>query len=264
VSDFAFEQLEEARLRSTLSQRDDLTHMIVHDLRSPLTIVSGYIDALKRIGAAKFTPTEAKYIAQAERGADNMREMITTLLDVGRLEAGQMPLRLESHDLGKVAQEAADRFAPVLGNRTLHCEVPPEPFIIRCDADVIRRVLENLISNALKFTKSDGTICVDVEADQDCALISVRDDGPGIPPEQHQHIFEKFGQTEGGAKQRHSTGLGLAFCRLAVDAHAGRIGVKSELGKGSIFWFSLPHRAETKIHESELVNNGAPSSGRSL
>jgi signal transduction histidine kinase len=240
VSDFAFERIEKIRLRSTLAKRDDLTHMIVHDLRSPLTIVTGYIDALKRVAAAKFTPTEAKYIAQAQRGADNMRDMITTLLDVSRLEAGQMPLRLEAHDLGKVLGDAANRFSPVLGNRLLHWEAPSEPVVVSCDADVIRRVLENLISNALKFTKSDGAIYLDVEPDESEVKISVRDDGPGIAPDQHAHIFEKFGQTDSGAQQRHSTGLGLAFCRLAVEAHQGKIGVQSEIGKGSRFWFTLP------------------------
>ena len=240
VSDFTFEQVEKARLRNTLSSRDDLTHMIVHDLRSPLTIVTGYIDALKRVASAKFTPTEAKYIAQAQRGADNMRDMITTLLDVGRFEAGQMPLRLEPHDLNEIVRDAANRFTPVLGNRTLLCESPPEPVLVSCDADVIRRVLENLINNALKFTKSDGSICLDVDADDEVATVSVRDDGPGIPPDQHARIFEKFGQTEGGAQKRHSTGLGLAFCQLAVEAQAGKIGVQSEVGKGSIFWFNLP------------------------
>jgi signal transduction histidine kinase len=227
--------------------------MIVHDLRSPLTIVTGYIDALKRMASGKFTPTEAKYIAQAQRGADNMRDMITTLLDVGRLEAGQMPLRLEAHDLGQVAREAADRFAPVLGNRVLDCEVPAAPILLSCDAGVIRRVLENLISNALKFTRSDGTICVDVEPDEAGVTLSVRDDGPGIPPDQHAHIFEKFGQTAGGAQQRHSTGIGLAFCRLAVEAHKGKIGVRSELGKGSVFWFSLPLRQPARIEKDAVA-----------
>jgi signal transduction histidine kinase len=240
VSDFTFERLEKRRLRSTLARRDDLTHMIVHDLRSPLTIVTGYIDALKRVAAAKFTPTEAKYIAQAQRGADNMREMITTLLDVGRLESGQMPLRMEPHDIGEIAREAAHRFSPVLGNRALHCEVPPDPVLVSCDADVIRRVLENLINNALKFTKSDGAIYINVEPGEAGVQLSVRDDGPGIPPDQHSRIFEKFGQTDSGAQQRHSTGLGLAFCRLAVEAHLGKIGVQSEPGQGSRFWFALP------------------------
>ncbi|MDP9098493.1 MAG: CHASE2 domain-containing protein [Verrucomicrobiota bacterium] len=250
VSDFTFERLEKLRLRSTLAQRDDLTHMIVHDLRSPLTIVTGYIDALKRVAAAKFTPTESKYIAQAQRGADNMRDMITTLLDVGRLESGQMPLRMELHDIGEIAREAAHRFSPVLGNRTLDCEVPPDPVLVSCDADVVRRVLENLINNALKFTKSDGTICLDVEVEEAGITLSVRDDGPGIAPDEHARIFEKFGQTGNGAQQRHSTGLGLAFCRLAVEAHLGKIGVQSEVGRGSRFWFTLPIAERTALQRT--------------
>ncbi|MFN2621842.1 MAG: ATP-binding protein [Chthoniobacterales bacterium] len=247
ASDFAFERIEKARLRSTLSSRDDLTNMIVHDLRSPLTIVTGYIDALTRMASGKLTPTEAKYIAQAQRGADNMRDMITTLLDVSRLEAGQMPLHLEPHDLNQIARETTTRFTPLLQARTLHCDVTSEPLIVSCDAGVIRRVLENFVSNALKFTKADGTISINVERTRAGATIAVRDDGTGIPPEQHEHIFEKFGQTDAGAEKKHSTGLGLAFCRMAVEAHGGKIGVQSELGKGSTFYFTLPIRAAAKI-----------------
>jgi signal transduction histidine kinase len=168
--------------------------------------------------------------------------MITTLLDVDRLEAGQMPLRLEAHDLAQLVPTVANQFSPVLRDRTLRCEVPPEPVVVSCDADVIRRVLENLISNAIKFTKPDGTIRVTVQPDETDVTISVSDDGPGIPPDQHKHIFEKFGQTDSGAKQQHSTGIGLAFCRLAVEAHQGKIGVQSEPGKGSTFSFCLPIR----------------------
>jgi signal transduction histidine kinase len=221
--------------------------MIVHDLRSPLTIVTGYIDALTRMASGKLTPTEARYIAQAQRGADNMRDMITTLLDVSRLEAGQMPLQLEPHDINQLARDAATRFTPLLQGRTLHCDVASEPLTISCDAGVIRRVLENLISNALKFTKSDGTICIEVERTGAGAAVAVRDDGFGIPPDQHDHIFEKFGQTDTGAKKKNSTGLGLAFCRMAVEAHSGKIEVESEPGKGSTFHFTLPIRAAAKL-----------------
>lgn len=254
VSDFAFERIEKAKLRSTLEKRDDLTHMIVHDLRSPLTVVTGYMDALKQMASDKLTPTETKFIAQAQRGATDMRDMITTLLDVSRLEAGQMPLRLEAHDVGQIAQKAATSFSPLLKNRTLHCEVPPEPVVISCDADVIRRVLENLISNALKFTRPDGTICVDVEPDDGEVTISVRDDGEGIPSDQRERVFEKFGQVNGGGENRHSTGLGLAFCGLAVEAHQGKIGLHSEVGKGSTFWFKLPATVST-LNKNGNVND---------
>ena len=253
VSDFTFERIEKAKLSSTLQQRDDLTHMIVHDLRSPLTIVTGYMDALKQTAELKLSPTEVKFVAEVQRGADNLNEMISTLLDVGRLEAGEMPLRLEATNVAQIASKAASNFSPVLRNRTLRCDLPPEPVVVSCDADVIRRVLENLISNAVKFTKSDGTIRVNVQRNAADVTISVTDDGPGIPPDQHKHIFEKFGQTESGSQRRHSTGIGLAFCRLAVEAHEGKISVQSEPGKGSTFQFTLPIQAQTSAHKRSLA-----------
>jgi signal transduction histidine kinase len=240
VSDFTFERIERRKLRSTLNARDELTQMIVHDLRSPLTVVSGYIEALEHAAARKLSPTEAKYVAEAHRGADKIRDMITTLLDVNRLEAGEMPLQLQPNDVAVIARKAADHFAPVLRGRHLHCEIPSAPAVVSCDEDVIRRVLENLISNAIKFTKSDGTISVTVRPDESEVAVSVRDDGPGIPPDQHKRIFEKFGQTETGAAKQHSTGIGLAFCRLAVEAHGGKIDIDSEPGKGSTLSFTLP------------------------
>jgi len=245
VADFTFVRVERAKLRSTLQTRDDLTNMIVHDLRSPLTTVTGYVDALEQMASDKLNPDEAKCVAEAKRGAVDMRDMITTLLDVSRLEAGEMPLRLQDYNLAEIAREAANRFTPVLRGRTLRCEVPAEPVSVSCDGDVIRRILENLISNALKFTKSAGTIRVRVQSNAAAATISVSDDGEGIPREQHKHVFEKFGQTDSGGKHRHSTGLGLAFCRLAVEAHHGKIGLASEPGKGSTFWFTLPVRDQS-------------------
>src|SRR5437588_677716 len=245
ASDFAFERIEKARLQSTLQTRDDLTHMIIHDLRAPLNLVTGYVDILEQMASDKLDPDEAECVTGAKQGADDMRDMITTLLDVGRLEAGEMPLRLQDHDLAEIARKAADRFTHVLRDRTLHCEMPPEPMVVSCDADVIRRILENLISNALKFTESDGTIRINLERKGADVTISVSDNGEGIPRDQHEHIFEKFGQTNSGGQHRHSTGLGLAFCRLAVEAHQGKIGLESEPGKGSTFWFILPARDQS-------------------
>jgi signal transduction histidine kinase len=257
VSDFTFERIEKAKLRSTLETRDELTHMIVHDLRSPLTIVTGYMEALGETAAGKLSPTEAKFVAEAQRGADKMRDMITTLLDVGRLEAGQMPLRLQAHDVAQVARKAASHFSPVLKDRHLRCDVPSEPVIVNCDADVVRRVLENLISNAIKFTKPDGTIRVNVQRHETDVTISVSDDGQGIPPDQHKHIFEKFGQTDSGAQQKNSTGIGLAFCRLAVEAHEGKIGVQSELGKGTTFSFTLPTGDQSGLNRMTALKTTA-------
>jgi signal transduction histidine kinase len=257
VSDFAFERMEELRLRSTLKTRDDLTHMIVHDLRSPLTVVSGYIEALENAAARKLTPTEAKYVAEAHRGADKIRDMITNLLDLNRLEDGQMPLQLQPNDVAEIARKTADHFAPVLRGRQLRYEIPSGPVVVSCDEDVIRRVLENLVSNAIKFTKSDGAIMVTVQPNESDVTISVSDDGSGIPADQHKHIFEKFGQTEAGTQKQHSTGIGLAFCRLAVEAHGGKIDIDSEPGKGSTFHFTLPIATAEKINSSRATATAA-------
>src|SRR5207237_1603222 len=145
-------------LQSTLQTRDDLTHMIIHDLRAPLGLVTGYVDILEQTASNKLDPDEAECVTGAKQGAENMGDMISTLLDVGRLEAGEMPLRLQDHDVGEIARKAADRFTPVLRGRTLRCEMPPEPVAVSCDADVLRRTPENRIRNALNFRKPAGTI----------------------------------------------------------------------------------------------------------
>jgi signal transduction histidine kinase len=107
-----------------------------------------------------------------------------------------------------------------------------------------------LITNAIKYTPPDGHILIELEPRDGCVVVAVNDDGPGIPASQHAHIFEKFGQTKGGSEHRHSSGIGLAFCRMAIEAHGGTIGVSSEVGRGSTFWFKLPAR----VSSSPLAN----------
>jgi signal transduction histidine kinase len=244
VCDVAFARLEKLRLKSTLQARENLTQMIVHDLRSPLNIVTGYVGALQQFAGEKLAADEVQCVDEALRGAHRMNDMITTLLDVDRMEAGQMPLRLDECDITEIATKAAARFTPVLDQRTLHCDHPTAPVKASCDGDVIRRVLENLINNAIKYTMPDGRIEVTLEGDGDWVTIRVADDGAGIPADKHDQIFEKFGQVDGGGHHRHSSGIGLAFCRMAVEAHGGRIGVESDAGRGSIFFFTLPARVK--------------------
>src|SRR5207248_1733896 len=148
ASDFAFERIEKAKLQSTLQTRDDLTHMIVHDLRAPLNLVTGYVDILEQTASDKLDPDEAECVTGAKQGADKMSDMISTLLDIGRLEAGQMPLFFQNHDVAEILRNTANQFTPLLRGRTLRCEMPAGPVTVFCDADVIRRTIENLISNA--------------------------------------------------------------------------------------------------------------------
>jgi len=125
--------------------------------------------------------------------------------------------------------------------RRVDWDPPSRPVIACCDSEITVRIVANLLGNALKFTPADGTIRIVASASRGEARLTVSDTGPGIPAEYHQKIFEKFGQLETRRPgTKFSTGLGLAFCRLAAEAQGGRIGVDSEVDKGSTFWLVLP------------------------
>jgi len=227
-----------AKLRKLETLRDNLTQMIVHDLRSPLTGVIGYLDLFKRRSAPKLDASELNYINTAFSAAEKLNEMITSLLDTNRLESGEMPLELRESDVSEIVRTAMQSLAGALGERKVTPDFAGTSQTAFCDADLVRRVVSNLLTNALKFTPAQGSITVRVAPNRDLIEVSVSDTGSGISAEHHTRIFEKFGQVESGT--RNSTGLGLAFCKLAVEAQGGTISVKSAPGEGSTFWFTLP------------------------
>ena len=243
------------QLRKLEELRDNLTHMVVHDMRSPLAIVQMSLEMLKT-RLTDLNEPESKLLEGALRSALAMNRMTTQLLDVSRLEAGQMPLNYIACDLAAVAQAALEAISPLLGDRHAVLEARA-PLTAVCDAVLLRRVLDNLLSNALKFAPPGKEITLSIVREGDFAQLAVVDTGPGIPEEFHQKIFEKFSQIA-GEQQSKGTGLGLTFCKLAVEAHGGKIGVDSEVGRGSTFWFTLPLAA--KATPTETRAPGAPPS----
>lgn len=227
------------RLKELETLRDNLTHMIIHDLRAPLSVVLGFLGLLEMGAATRNEEEEKEAIAKAQEGAHQINTMITSLLDISRLEAGKMPLQSAKSDLREIASLALDKELALLGPQRLQLEIPGEAVMVFCDREVVSRVITNLVGNSLKFSPPDSPVTVNICWNAEYAWFAVRDEGPGIPPESHRRIFEKFGQLK-GTRHIHSTGLGLTFCRLAVEAHEGQIGVESEVGKGSTFWFTLP------------------------
>ena len=217
--------------------RDSLTHMIVHDMRTPLTGTIGYLEL-----AIDELPPEASSISpileNALTGTSRLSEMITQMLIMSRHEFGSMPLNPCVCDVTALAVKVVRAFqGQKIKRRVLvSCQ---QPVWAKCDPVIVERILENLLGNALKSTVDDGLIEVRLAVSEDWVRIAVADDGLGIPPEFHERIFEKFSQLE-GEPSGDGFGLGLAFCKLAVEAHFGKIGVESEPGKGSTFWFALP------------------------
>ena len=169
--------------------------------------------------------------------------MVRSMLDISKMEAGQLKLNRTDCDLGTIAREIFDQFDSLRKNRSFEIDAPGESLIVSADHDLISRVLQNLVGNALKYAPDDSAVRIALQSTETLARVSVIDAGAGIPPEYHGRIFEKFGQVQKSGP-RVGTGLGLTFCRLAVEAHGGRIGVKSEVGKGSTFWFEIPCRRQ--------------------
>lgn len=225
-----------AKLQELERLRDALTHMVVHDLRSPLAAIMLSLDSL---AMAPRETDRVKLLGMAQTSLRTMESMITGLLDVSRLEAGELVPQREECDAVTVAGQVVEVCRAGHPDRQIAIEATGEPPVIKADRELLRRILTNLVGNALKFTRAGGMVTVTLSREGDGLRVGVADDGPGIEAKDHAKIFEKFGQVQ-GPHARMGTGLGLTFCRLAVEAHGGRIGVTSAIGQGSTFWFVLP------------------------
>jgi len=238
-----FEQtLQESneQLRKLEKLRDDLVHMVVHDMRTPLTAIYGFLETLERLEGKSLSEQGREFVQTALASTQVLVEMVSSLLDVSKMEAGEMKLNRTEWDLSTIARDSLAKVAPLKGGRQLTLTGADEPVTVLADAEIIARVIQNLLGNALKFTPDDGQVTLGIEPG-DTVRVFVQDTGSGIPPQYREKIFEKFFQVENQTnRKKYSTGLGLAFCKLAVEAHGGQIGVDSEAGKGSTFWFTLP------------------------
>jgi signal transduction histidine kinase len=240
-----FEQLQQnyKRLQELEKLRDDLTHMIIHDLRTPLTSIMMGMQTLEVVGEMSEDQREIMNIALS--GGETLLGMINDLLDIVKMESGSLKLDYATLDIPKLVATSIDQVASLFTEKkvTLDQHIDVDSIIAHGDENKLRRTLVNLLGNAIKFTPSGGTVTIDVQLDATNQFLrfSVSDTGEGIPAEWQTRIFEKFGQVE-SRKHGHkaSTGLGLTFCKLAVEAHGGHIGVESVIGKGSTFYFTVP------------------------
>jgi signal transduction histidine kinase len=235
------QQIEESyvRLQELESLRDNLTGMIVHDMRSPLMAIMGGVQLLsEKLGEAD---EDFQFATMASAAASELNEMVTSLLDISRMESGHMPLERSECNMKGIAASAVTSMTDIAEFEEIRLAVTGESTPAAVDEKLLHRVFQNLLNNAIKFSPGGSTVLVTVARDGECVRVAVADSGPGISGEYREKIFEKFGQVEARKKsQKHFAGLGLTFCKLAVEAHGGQIGVDSEVGRGSTFWFTLP------------------------
>lgn len=221
------------KLRHLEETRDSLVHMVVHDMRG---LLHGITCSLELMEVSQLPTQAADMLKISLTSAQRLGDLINCILDVNKMESGQIELSPCTFNLTDMAKEVAERLQSLKGNRNLN--VLGGPCEVTGDIYLLSRVVQNLLGNALKFTPPTGTVCILVESRDEGAKLSVIDNGLGIPPEHKERIFDKFVQV--GSVVTRGTGLGLTFCRLAITAHGGRIGVESALGGGATFWFTLP------------------------
>jgi signal transduction histidine kinase len=230
--------------------KDSLVTMVIHDLRTPLASVSGCLD-LALDPDSELRGTAREHVKSARASAQRLAEMVNALLDVTRLESGQFPLQCQTCDPAPVIREGVRLGVDLVKPLAVSVEVAETLPPVHCDADVLRRVVTNLVGNAVKFTPAGGTVVVAATVDSAVLRVTVADSGPGVPPELRERIFDKYVQVLGRREgYKRSTGLGLTFAKLAVEAHGGHIGVEPRQEQGSTFEFVLPVRPPEPVPAS--------------
>jgi signal transduction histidine kinase len=244
-------QSENQQLLELQRLREETSDLIVHDLRNPLQNIMGALQLLPVVLPEEVWQANRELLEIAQTGSERLQRLIETMLDVARMESGEVTLDLIPICLPSLVETVTRRMT-VFARETIKLQISCQPTLpaVIADLNLIDRVLTNLIDNAVKHTPVGGKITVAAETVNGEMAISVTDTGPGIPPEERERVFERFTQTAGEKRHRRGFGLGLTFCRLTVLAHGGRIWVESgEDGKGSRFIFTL------QLPPTAAVNN---------
>ena len=230
------------KLQTAEERRDALVNMLIHDLRTPLTSLVSGLYTLDEV--AKLDGVAQNLLDISVRGAKSLARMIDTILDVSRAEAGLLVLDCEPVlplSLAALATEEVEQLI-LKKSLALSLDIAPDMPVFNADKAKLKRVLINLLGNAIYHTPSKGRLVISVEfcRDREAFLWCVSDTGVGIPNDELENIFEKFGQVASSDHSQANSGLGLTFCKLVVEAHGGKVWAESQMERGSQFYFTIP------------------------
>jgi signal transduction histidine kinase len=236
-----------SREREVQRMRTDLTHMMVHDLRNPLNVVGSGLEIASVALRDVEQPKVKEILGIAAQSTERMLGLVEDILHISRLEDGRLPLAWETTSLGALIHDVLEAQTPLAEARgvELVARLQPELPPACADSALLARVVHNLVDNAIKFTPPGGAVVAELGLEEDEFVVRVRDNGPGVAPELRERLFQKFASSDG---RRRGAGLGLAFCRLAVEAHGGRIWESGSNGHGhgAVFEFTLPLAMEAQ------------------
>ena len=220
---------------------DNSLHMLTHDLRNPVSAIIGFLDYLLKGVPGPVNPVQKKMLLSMHRASMRLLGMINNILDVAKVEAGQMKLELVPVSLNELSHSLVSLMEGMGENKRIVFSIDGSEGRINGDKVLLERTIVNLISNAIKFCREDGHIKIEIKENESYAYFSISDDGEGIPADKIPYIFEKYKQA---GKKSTGTGLGLNLCRYVAELHKGKIYVESVVGKGTVFTVRIPKNLE--------------------
>ncbi|MFA6213201.1 MAG: ATP-binding protein [Candidatus Obscuribacterales bacterium] len=220
--------------------KQEVIAMITHDLRTPLSTINNVLDFFENGTSGTFDAKGRNYVLMAKRNADRMVALINDLLDIEKIKSGMMQLELDSVALHRCFDNCQAASSGLAEEMAVTLQFAPTDIVVEADEQRLDRVLSNLVANAIKYSPKGTTVKVMAEQQRNGVKISVQDQGPGIPSDMLEAVFERFQQVGGSAKSKGGSGLGLTICKAIVELHGGKIWVESA-GQGSTFSFTLPN-----------------------